>query len=62
MKESERNNLKFKTESKEQSILLRLIEGLKNNSIVTIAKDDKINDILSYFDRFNDFTKKRTLK
>ena len=55
-------NLKFKTESKEQSILLRLIEGLKNNSIVTIAKDDKINDILSYFDRFNDFTKKRTLK
>lgn len=55
-------NLKFKTESKEQSILLRLIEGLKNNSIVTIAKDDKINDILSYFDRFNDFTKKRALK
>ena len=61
-KDVEYYNLKLKTESKEQSILLRLIEGLKNNSIVTIDQDNKINDILSYFDKFNDFTKKRTLK
>lgn len=55
-------NLRLNTDSKEQSILLRLIEGIKNNSVVTVAKDDKVNEILTCFDKCSNFIKKRTLK
>ncbi len=60
--EVEYYNLHLKNDCKDQSILLKIFEGLKNNSLVTIAKDDKIKAILQSFDKSNDLTRKRTLK
>ena len=60
--EVEYYNLRLKNDCKDQSILLKIFEGLKNNSLVTIAKDDKIKAILQSFDKSNELTKKRKLK
>lgn len=55
-------NLKSNTDCEEKSLLLRIFESLKNNSIVTIPKDNKINNILMFLDKKEDSSRKRTLK